>query len=196
MPTFTLDTNCLIALEERRHEAAAVNELVARHRAGASLVRVVATTAAENQRDGTVLDNFAGFQERLHKLGLEDLEILRPVCVLDLSYLDWCVLAHDEAEAEARNLHSVLFPTAPFDYVDAVPLGLDGQAREQAERKWRNQQLDVMVLHTHIMARADVFVTSDKNFRKTSKQARLAALGASLILTPSDAASYDRPPTT
>ncbi|MEU7058531.1 hypothetical protein [Streptomyces sp. NPDC046197] len=190
MLTFTLDTNCLIALEEQRPDAPAVEALVTRHRAGTAAVRVVATAAAENQQDGTVLDNFAGFQERLARMGLADLEILRPVCVVDLSYLDWCVFAHDEAENEGRELHAVLFPTASFDYKDAVPEELDDLSRAQAERKWRNRQLDVLVLQTHILARGDVFVTSDKNFRKPSKQARLTALGAPLILAPADAALY------
>jgi hypothetical protein len=188
--TFTLDTNCLIAVEEQRPDAPAVEALVARHRASTAVVRVVATAAAETQLDGTVLDNFSGFQERLARIGLSDLEILRPVCVVDLSYLDWCVLAHDEAEDEGRELHEVLFPTAPFDYTDAVPEGLDDLARSRAERKWRNRQLDVLVIQTHILARGDIFVTSDKNFMKSGKRTRLKALGASLVLSPADAAIY------
>jgi hypothetical protein len=182
MLSFTLDTNCIIAVEEQRPEAGAVLELVARQRAGSAVVRLVATTAAENQQDGSVLDNFSGFQQRLHRLGLGDLEILAPVAVCDLTYADWCVLAHDEADDEGRQLHSVLFPTAPFDYRDVVPDDLDEQARQQAERKWRNRQLDVLVLHTHIMARGD--------FRKAGKQERLRALGSGDILSPADAAGY------
>lgn len=193
MLSFTLDTNCLIALEEQRPDAAPVEALVARQRAGTALVRVVATTAAENQRDGGVLDNFSVFQARLQQLSLNDLEILPPICVLDLSYLDWCVVAHDEAEDECRRLHEVLFPTAPFDYTEAVPEYLDLPARQRAERKWRNQQLDVLVLHTHILAGADVFVTADTNFRKAGKQARLAALGAPVILAPVESIRYGLP---
>ncbi|WKE70580.1 hypothetical protein [Streptomyces sp. WP-1] len=190
MLSFTLDTNCLIAVEEKRPEAAAVRELVAQQRASRAAVRLVATMAAENQRDGTVLDNFSHFQRRISKLGLGGLEILAPVAVCDLTYFDWCVLAHDEAEAEAIRLHKVLFPTSPFGYLDAVPGNLGEETRQLAERKWRNQQLDVLVLHTHIMAKADVFVTSDRNFLKQSKRQRLAELGARMILTPADAAAY------
>ncbi|MFC1437393.1 hypothetical protein ABUW04_03915 [Streptacidiphilus sp. N1-10] len=190
MLSFTLDTNCIIAVEEPRPATEAVLELVARQRTGTAVVRLVATTAAENQRDGTVLDNFARFQERLRGLNLEDLEILAPVAVCDLTYLDWCVFAHDEAEAEARQLHDVLFPTMPYDHPEAVPEGLAEDERLRAERKWRNRQLDVLVLHTHIMARADVFVTTDKGFYKTGRRERLAALGAPVVLTPSDALAY------
>lgn len=89
-----------------------------------------------------------GFQARLQRLSLDDLEILPPICVLDLSYLDWCVVAHDEAEDECRRLHEVLFPTAPFDYPEAVAEYLDPPARQRAERKWRNRQLDVLPAHT------------------------------------------------
>ncbi|PKV89913.1 hypothetical protein [Streptomyces sp. TLI_146] len=190
MLSFTLDTNCLIAVEEERPEAEAVRELVAQQGASRATVRLVATMAAENQRDGTVLDSFSHFQRRINGLGLGVLEILAPVAACDLTYLDWCVLAHDEAEAEAIKLHEVLFPTSPFGYLDAVPENLGDEARQLAERKWRNQQLDVLVLHTHIMAKADVFVTNDKNFLKQSKRPRLAELGARLILIPLDAAAY------
>ena len=190
MLSFTLDTNCIIAVEEPRPATAPVMELVARQRAGAAVVRLVATTAAENQRDGTVLGNFSHFQQRLQSLGLGDLEILAPVAVCDLTYLDWCVLAHDEAEEEAHGLHDVLFPTMPYGYRDAVPDGLDEEERQRAERKWRNRQLDVLVLHTHIMAKADVFVTTDKGFYKTGRRERLAALGAPVILTPTDALAH------
>jgi hypothetical protein len=191
MLSFTLDTNCLIAVEEERSEAQAVRDLVARQHAGLATVRLVATMAAETQRDGTVLDNFSHFQRRIDRLGLGGLEILAPVAVFDLTYLDWCVFAHDEAEAESRRLHEVLFPTFPFDYLDAVPERLDEAARGLAERKWRNRQLDVLVLHTHVMAKADVFVTNDKNFRKQGKRPRLAELGARVILSPTEAATYD-----
>ncbi|MEV5602269.1 hypothetical protein AB0L33_12610 [Streptomyces sp. NPDC052299] len=191
MLSFTLDTNCLIAVEEERPEAAAVRELVARQCAGRATVRLVATMAAENQRDGSVLDNFAHFQRRITELGFGELEILAPVAVFDLTYFDWCVLAHEEAEAEAIRLHEVLFPTSPFGYAHAVPAHLDEQRRAFAERKWRNQRLDVLVLHTHIMANADIFVTSDRNFLKQSKRSRLVELGAGLILTPAEAAAHD-----
>ncbi|NEA55584.1 hypothetical protein G3I60_15860 [Streptomyces sp. SID13666] len=191
MLSFTLDTNCLIAVEEERPEAGAVRDLVARQRSGLATVRLVATMAAETQRDGTVLDNFSHFQRRIDGLGFGELEILAPVAVCDLTYLDWCVFAHDDTEAEIRRLHEVLFPTAPFGYLDAVPGHLDEEARRLAERKWRNQQLDVLVLHTHIMAKADVFVSNDRNFRKQSKRPRLAELGAKVILSPADAAAYD-----
>lgn len=194
MLAFTLDTNCLIAVEEQRPSAVDVQALVARHRAGEVVVRLVATTAAENQRNGKMLSNFQLFQQRLRGVGWGDLDILRPVCVFDLTYWDWCVFGSDTVSDELQRIHTVLFPTAPFEFGQAVPDGLDTTARALAERKWRNRQLDALVLHTHIQAGADVFVTSDANFMKMGKAAKLAALGASTVLTPSDAARYRLPP--
>ncbi|MFK0172505.1 hypothetical protein ACIQU5_27275 [Streptomyces sp. NPDC090306] len=191
MLSFTLDTNCLIAVEEDRSDAEAVRQVVARQRAGAAQVRLVATMAAETQRDGSLLDNFSHFQRRVDVLGLGELEILAPVAVCDLTFVEWCVVAHDEAEAELRRLNEILFPTFPYNFLEAVPEHLAEQERKLAERKWRNQRLDVLVLHTHIMAKADVFVTSDKNFRKQGKRDRLAVLGAGAILSPADAAVYE-----
>jgi hypothetical protein len=91
--SFTLDTNCLVAVEEGRSEAEAVRELAAQQRAGRARVRLVVTTAAENQRDGTVLDDFSRFQRRISGLGLGESEILAPVAVCDLTYVDRRVLA-------------------------------------------------------------------------------------------------------
>jgi hypothetical protein len=47
MRTFTLDTNCLIAIDERRPEAASVRTLADAHAAGKANVAVVAMSASD-----------------------------------------------------------------------------------------------------------------------------------------------------
>ncbi|MBP2471137.1 hypothetical protein JOF53_000009 [Crossiella equi] len=188
-PTFTLDTNCLIALEEERPEASAVRQLLARHRQGEAVVEFAATMAAETQTDGTVATSISSLLDRLAAASLEHIELIRPVMVLDLVYLDWCVPASEGDDNLLRQIHEVLFPT-PFDYRDAVPDALDGEERSREESRWRNKRLDGLALHCHIRAGNHVFVTSDRNFTKATKRGPLAELGAAVILTPQDAASH------
>ena len=57
MTTFTLDTNCLIDLEEGRAGAESVTELVEAHRTGIADVAVATVTASERQKDGGFLEN-------------------------------------------------------------------------------------------------------------------------------------------
>jgi len=55
---FTLDTNCLIAIDEGRPAATAVRALADAHLAGTAHVAVVAMSASEKQQHGSYLRNF------------------------------------------------------------------------------------------------------------------------------------------
>ncbi|MFJ2191608.1 hypothetical protein ACIOJE_27365 [Kitasatospora sp. NPDC087861] len=190
MLSFTLDTNCLIALEEGRPAASGVLALLDRHTRGSATVRLAATTAAESQRDGTAPPSFEIFQSRLRAVGLSCLSILKPVAIFDLVYFDWAEWPEESSDAELRRIHQVLFPSFAFEYDRAVPESLTEEQKDKAERKWRNYRLDGLGLHTHIRAGADVYVTSDRNFFKQAKKAQLAQLGAPVILPPDEAESY------
>ncbi|WP_406077286.1 hypothetical protein [Micromonospora sp. NBC_00858] len=189
MLTLTLDTNCLVALEENRPAASGVRALLEQHDAGLAQVRFAATTAAERRRDGEYLPNFGFFQARLKAAGLDHLELVKPVAILGLTYSDWCVVAGDHDHVELRRIHDVLF-SSPYDYGQAVPADIDEVDRQKAEHKWRNRRLDGLGLHCHIRSGGDAYVTSDENFVKATKQAPLAALGAKLIFSPEEAAAY------
>jgi hypothetical protein len=86
IPTFTLDTNCLIAIDEARPETYAVRALVDAHAAGAAHVAVVAIAASERQRSGGYMENFGDFQRRLAVLGIEHIGILQPMFYSDITY--------------------------------------------------------------------------------------------------------------
>lgn len=184
---FTLDHNCIVDLDEGREpRAGCLRSLLARHEAGDAVVRLVAASASERQRNGPYLENFGQFQERLAALGLGHLELLAPVLVVDVSYLDWCVLAGEEDIAFMRQIHGVLFPGHCFDLQDALA-SADGQPPEVIERKWRNRELDVQALWCHIHYGGDVFVTSDQVFFRKEKREPLARLRAGKILRPCEA---------
>src|SRR5262249_2848608 len=67
---FTLDTNCWIAVEENRPEAADIRALANAHAAGVADVAIVAISASEKQKGGRYLRNFEEFQSRLNSLQL------------------------------------------------------------------------------------------------------------------------------
>lgn len=189
---FTLDHNCLIAIEQQEQPATGcLRSLITRHDAGEAEVRLVATSASERQQ-GTIpyLTDFGDFQTRVARLGLGHLKLLAPVLTLDVSFLGWSVLAGDEDIALMERIHHVLFPKQSFNFQDALAAAGRTADPDAVERKWRNQLLDVQALWCHIHYGGDVFVTSDDNFHKQQKRQPLAALGAATILRPCDALSF------
>jgi len=108
---FTLDHNCIIDLETGTQPVAGcLRELLALHDSGKVAVQLVATSASENQPGGAPLENFAQFQERLASFGLGQLDLLAPIAVVGLSYLDWCIVAGDQDIALLDRIEAVLFP--------------------------------------------------------------------------------------
>jgi hypothetical protein len=79
MRSFTLGTNCLIAIDEDRPEAVAVRALADAHAAGKADVAAVAISASEKQSGGGSIENFAEFRRRMAVLGLAHLDALPPV---------------------------------------------------------------------------------------------------------------------
>jgi len=118
MLTFTLDTNCIIALENNEPAAHAIRALVDAHERYEANVAIVAISASERQMDRQQLKSFAEFQQRLATLGLGTLEILRPILYWDIAFWDWCLWADEEMLALERQIHEVLFPTVPFLWPD------------------------------------------------------------------------------
>ncbi len=186
----TLDTNCIIDLEENRPAAPFVKTLIDLHNNRSINLRVVAISASERKPNGIYASNFAEFQQKIAAVGLEDIEILHPIAYLDVTFLDWCLLADDQMVQLERKIHEVLFPSIDFDYGEyCKKQGLDPDNSGEMGQTWRRAKCDVQALWSHINAGGDIFVTSDRNFRKQTKKHRLIALGAGDILTPHDAVS-------
>lgn len=183
MLKLTLDTNCIIAIDEGREpEASCLRSLVKKHDAGKVHLQLVATSASERQSSGPYLDNFAKFRDRLDAIGLGHLPLLLPLMVLDVSYLDWCILADDQDLVMLREIHNTLFPGQPYEFQDALSIAGESVDLSTVEHKWRNRALDVHALWCHLHNNGDIFVTSDKNFQR--KQAWLARFGSIQILDP------------
>ena len=79
MLTFSLDTNCLIDIDEARPDSTAIRALADAHARSEANVAVFAITASEKQKSGERLTNFNQFRTRLDSLQLGHLEILKPM---------------------------------------------------------------------------------------------------------------------
>jgi hypothetical protein len=181
---FTLDTNCLIDVEEERPDASFIRGLVSLHGQNRINVSISSIGASERQRTGGYAENFSEFQAKLKLIGFEGLELLPPLAYLDICFFDHCVLA-DEKDTLEQDIHNVLFPNIQFKWVDYA--NARGFAVDSINRNWRNAKCDVLTLWCHIKHGGGVFVTSDENFHSATKQVKLKALGAGTIAYPKEA---------
>ncbi len=189
MLSFTLDTNCIIDLAENRPAAQFVRQLVNANATGAADVALSAITASEKQKGGRYLENFNEFTRRLEELGIENLKRLHPMLLLDVTFLDNCLLADQEMIDLEQKIHEVLFPCIEQSWTDyCTARGLSTNFSPHGYT-WQNAKCDVQALWSHIHCGRDVFVTSDRNFHAPTKKPQLISLGAGQILSPEDAAS-------
>lgn len=192
MFSFSLDTNCVIAIADGRAESDAVRTLSNAHVAGIADVCLVAISASERQLEGGQLESFGEFQQRLNSLDLGHLPLLSPMFYWDITFWDVSLMSGDEPddpmELLERRIHEILFPNMPFLWADyCAARDLDSTKSIEIDRKWRNAKCDVQALWSHIFHNRDVFVTSDKNFQSRDKKEKLLVLGAGRIETPLDA---------
>ena len=181
---FTLDTNCIVDVEDERPNAPFVRELVGLHAVNGTNVAVSSIGASERQRTGGYAKNSAEFKAKLAAVGFGALELLPPLGYWDLCFWDHFVWA-DENDMLERQIHDVLFPNIEFlwpDYAKARGLPVDSQ-----DKNWRNAKCDVLGLWCHTKHGGGVFVTSDANFHAETKLGKLQALGAGTIAFPKDA---------
>jgi hypothetical protein len=187
--TFTLDTNCIIDVEEGRAPAEAIRRLADAHAKGQADVAVGAIMASEKQRMGQ-LENFSQFKGRLSALRLGHLNILPAMFYWDVTFFDHSFEPDDASIKLEKHIHNILFPALKFlwsEYCEdpEVPVG-----NQLPNSRWKNAKCDVQSMWTHIYHERFIFVTSDGNFHKTSKKVALASLGSGKILFPEEAAKF------
>ncbi len=130
-----------------------------------------------------------GFLDLLARIDLADVVVLSALMIFDFSFWDTCLWGSDDDRAREAEVQGILFPSIAADYgMYCRSRGLD-PSRTPIDKTWRNAKCDVQMMWAHLHHGRDVFVTSDDNFHKESKQPALIALGAGRILTPPDAAT-------
>jgi hypothetical protein len=184
--TFTLDTNCLIDVEENRPAASKIRALADTHTAGRADIAVIAMSASENPKPGQHrIQDFSEFKARLAALSLAHLNIILPMMYWDISFWGhglWCDAAMVDLE---RQIHSVLFPKEQFLWQDYCrDKGINPPPNIPCGR-WRNHKCDVQAIWSHIHSGRDVFVTTDRGFH--TRKLALINLGAGQIEYPDSA---------
>jgi hypothetical protein len=105
----------------------------------------------------------------------------------DISFWDHCLWSDDLMITLERQIHAILFPNVEFSWQDYCRTNDIDPIPNSPSGKWRNCKCDVQAMWSHIHAKRDVFVTSDKNFHRPEKKAALIALGAKRIEYPDEA---------
>lgn len=182
----TLDTNCLIDIEEDRENAIYLRQLIKWHRDKINL-RVVGVSASERQPNGRIAKTFKEFKQKLRNISLGDIEILKPIACFSIGFWDWCIYADDTMAEFEKQIHHILFPDIEFSYKDYCLKKQINPLETKVDWKWLNAKCDVQVLWSHIHYGGGIFVTSDNNFHKESKKPLLISLGVGDIQTPKEA---------
>lgn len=170
--TITLDTNCLIDLEEQRNGFVPIKKIINESKQNKLDVAIVAVSAIDKKLNNKI-KNFSEFQKWLADLGLSHIKILKPIAYADISYADWCVVGGGELTELEHKIHDILFPKLPYSV-----------SADKLMSKWINAKADVLIMWAHIWNEREVFITRDKNFFKKTKKPQLEKLGAQSIVTP------------
>jgi len=190
---FTLDTNCVIDLEQNTVFAPPIRELVAAHRSGLANVAIPSIAASELQPDGGYLTHFDKFVARLASAGLDGLPLIEPIAYWGIGFYGHGLWANDAMVDLEKRIHQVLHPEIEFglkEFCEARGIEMETQ---KPDRRWRNAKCDTQAAWSHIHHQRECFVTRDGNFLKASKLPALIALGAQRIHAPVDAARLLRP---
>jgi hypothetical protein len=169
----TLDTNCLIDLEEQAGQATAITELIKLHRAGKIQLHIGAISASENLPGRVAPETVRQFEARLKRLGIDDLPSVLSTGGYDVAFWGAAVCRDEKDDLDAK-IQSILHLT-----VDTLTLS----------RTARFVVSDVASLASHIRSEHDIFVTIDQHFLKGTRRQALLALGAKAILVPDAALS-------
>ena len=190
---FTIDTNCIIDLETNSEFAEPLRELVAAHRRGEANVAMPSISASELQRDGTYLERFDDFRERVVAADLGDLPLIDAIAYWGISFYGCGYLANESMSELERKIHAVLHADIEMNYQEFCERrGLQPDT-VALDPRWRNAMCDTQALWSYVHHPRDCFVTRDKNFLKKTKLPALAQLGAGRILLPTDAVRILRP---
>jgi len=178
---FTLDTNCIIDLEENRPDSVYLKKLLeAWHNDNINLA-VVAVSASENQPAGEINNSYSQFEKKLSSVGLSDATELLPLAIWDVFYWDHALWSDEEMKKLSNDIRDVLFPG----------ISLSPPEGQKEERIWRNKLCDVLVVWCCIFHGWDTLVTRDNNFHKKKKD--LFKLGVKNILLPKEAVELCKP---
>ena len=185
---YTLDTNCIIDLEEGRESGPYIEQLVTANSQGDIGLQVVAISASERLPNGLYATNYREFVDKLTRVGLGEIDVIKPMAYLGICFLDHSLYVGGEMANLEVGIHDILFPDLEYSYKKyCSEAGIEIGREQVMDPRWRNAKCDVQAMWSHIYHKGDVFVTGDNNFHKATKKPALIGLGAGSVLTPAEA---------
>jgi len=184
----TLDTNCIIDVDEQRDGFEAVLALAAAHTEGRVELALVCSGAHERQKGGGYLESFATFTSRVEALGFPPLPVLPAIMYWDITFWGHGILADEAMKAREKLIFELMFPNVPFSwprYAEAKGVAPTDTSSKHFHR-WRNRLCDVQAFWSHDHARRDIFVTRDIEFGRLGRHPDFADAH---ILTPTQVAA-------
>jgi hypothetical protein len=160
----TLDHNCIIDLKKCTANGEYIRKLINDKNNEFFIVNI---GASEMRSEGVKPERYDLFEQLLIKSGVENLSRIDPIAIYGVTFWDYGIWANDELINLSKNIESVLFGK----------INIEG-------KEWLNNICDVHTLCSHIIHNNDIFLTSDKNFTKSTKLPRLIELGAGIIMHP------------
>ena len=170
-PSFTLDTNCIVDVDEARPNAANILRLLELQKLNKLRIGLAVSSASERQKDNGFLSNFAEFNARRDKLGFGNCELLPCVGMFGVTFWNNCLWGSEETNNRERQIFACMFSTKAFEWAEAAMANdVDPEDKtNQVYLKWRNTRLDVKAFWAHENAGLDFFVTSDKEFLRLNR---------------------------
>lgn len=171
MLKLTLDTNCIIDVDEKRDGFEAVMALIAAHTEGRVEVALVCSGAHERQKDGGYLESFSLFTARLQALGFPELPVLPAIMYFDISFWGHALLANEAMKAREELIFRAMFPNIdPHwpSYATSKRVDLNDNDSRHFQ-KWKNRLCDVQAFWAHDYAKRDIFVTRDIEFQRLTR---------------------------
>lgn len=182
MDLLTLDTNCLIDLEEEREGYEFIIGLKNLSQQKIVNLGIPAIIASEKIIKYKRITSFNEFKEFLNNIDFGGFQLLLPPLYYGLTFWDYSMWSSQEIEELVSKIERILFNSTS----DVDGSHDNGKKYE----KWRNTTCDVLMFWSHVYYKRDVFITNDKNFHKQTKKQELLSLGTKNILTPRQAFDY------
>ena len=123
----TIDTNCIIDLEEERSPACYIRALILMHREGKIELSVSAISGSERKLNGEYAHTFSEFRQKIQHVGLADINILKPPGYYGITFLGWFIFPDEVTIKLEQKIHDILFPSIRFKHDE-----------EPNKQKWRN----------------------------------------------------------
>jgi hypothetical protein len=173
----TLDHNLLIDIKHKNEHGLLISSKIEKAPDSFCIVNI---GASELRLGGVRPDRYDLFEEFLKEVGLERIQRLNPLILIDITFIDRSNICSDGDAILYERIEQHLFPAG----FEAGKNMIDQPPYQPIERKRLNQICDAATLWCHIKYKTESLITRDTNFHKKAGVLR-KHFGAQIV-RPSD----------